>query len=261
MPSHYGAPPAGEEGDEENYLGVPSTYKAKRKAPTYHHYDPTTMGEDAAPVPYEPLTEQEVSPRYKIGDEGRPASWSSERIVELQSQMVDAGVLKPNSYQRGVWDQASENAYTKLLITSNQAGLDVDQTLSNYRQVIAKYGRPEGKDGAGPVKQPLVIGRRDPEYLRTILRGVSSRIMGASLSPEEEEHFISTFNNMSDAAQRAEYEASGSGLPGGPGGTVTEVDPQAQASKFLREHRPQDVVRHDVIERFDQFQSLLNKYA
>lgn len=252
-------PPQGFEEDQVSYLGVPSDYKAKIPAKSTFYYDPQTMGEDAAPVTYSPLSGgTEVTPKYRAGEEGRPASWGEERIVELQAQMVDAGVLKSNSYQRGVWDAASENAYAKLLITSNQAGLDVDQTLSNYRQVIAKYGRPEGADGAQ--KQPFVVNRRDPESLKALLGAVSGRIMGGALSPEEMDRFVTSFNQMSEEAQRAEYVATGSGLPGGPGGTVTDVDPEAQAAKFLRENRPEDVVRHDVIERFDQFQSLLNKF-
>lgn len=252
-------PPPGIEESEVRYVGgVPSDYVAKRKRASTFHYDPSTMGEDAAPIPYQPLTEEEVVPKYRVGEEGRPAAWGSERIVDLQAQMVDAGVLKPNAYQRGVWDQASETAYTKLLTTANQSGLDVDQVLSNYRQVIAKYGRPEDQDGAK--KQPFVIQRRDPEALKALLGAVSGRIMGGALSPEEMDRFVTTYNGLSDEAQRAAYVASGSGLPGGPGGIDQEIDPEAQAAKFLRESRPEDIVRHDVIERFDQFQSLLNKY-
>ncbi len=250
-------PPPGEEEDEVSYLGVPSDYKAKVKPQSTFFYDPQTMGEDSAPTPYQPISETLVTPKYRAGEEGRPASWGSERIVELQAQMVDAGVLKPNSYQRGIWDTASENAYTKLLITSNQAGLDVDQTLSNYRQVIAKYGKPEGTDAA---RQPFIIQRRDPEALRALLGNVAGKIMGGPLSPEEEDRFITTFNKLSEDAQRAAYVAAGSGGQGGPGGIDQEIDPQAQASKFLRESRPEDIVRHDVIERFDQFQSLLSKF-
>ncbi len=252
-------PPGGSEEDQVSYLGVPSDYKAKIPAKSTFYYDPQSMGEDSAPAPYTPLSgATEVAPKYRAGEEGRPASWGDERIVDLQSQMVDAGVLKANSYQRGVWDAASENAYAKLLVTANQSGLDVDQVLTNYRQVIAKYGRPEGADGAQ--RQPFVIQRRDPESLKSLLGAVSGRIMGGALSPEEMDRFVTTFNGMSEEAQRAEYVATGSGLPGGPGGIVTDVDPEAQAAKFLRESRPEDVVRHDVIERFDQFQSLLNKF-
>lgn len=252
-------PPGGFLETGPDYIGVPSDYKAKVKPKSTYFYDPSSMGEDAAPIPYTPLTGTvEVAPRYKAGAEGEPASWPDERIVELQAQMVDAGLLKANSYQRGVWDQASERAYERLLTTANQAGLDKDQALSNYRQVVAKYGRPEDADG--PKKQPFVIQRRDPESLKALLGAVSGRIMGAALSDAEMDTFISTYNSLSDEAQRANYIAEGSGLPGGPGGINQEIDPEAQAAKFLRESRPEDVVRHDVIERFDQFQSLLNKF-
>lgn len=250
-------PPPGQEEDEEAFIGVPSGFKAERSGQKAYHYDPSSMGEDAAPVEYTRPTEL-VDPKYKVGSENIPGGWGVERIVELQAQMVAAGVLKASAYQRGVWDYASMAAYERLLATANASGLDADQVLSNYRQVIAKYGRPEDQESP---RQPLILQRRDPESLRALLGTVAGRILGGPLSKEEEDQFILSFNSMSDAAQTASYAASGSGKPGGPGGIDQDIDPQAQASKFLRATRPQDVQSRDVMDRFNDFNQLLSKYS
>ncbi len=249
-------PPPGsadDEGGTPSYIGVPSNYRPNRSPLEFFTN------------PFKPPSKDEVDaylapPKYFTGDESRPAAWGEERVVDLQSQMVDAGILKSTAYQRGVWDIATANAYEKLLATSNAAGLDYTQTLSNYRAVISKYGRP-GDQEKSAERQPFISQRRDPEALRALLGNVAGKIMGGPLSKEEEDNFISTFNSMSESAQRAAYVASGSGGPGGPGGVDQEIDPEAQASKFLRETRPQDVVQHDVINRFNQFQDLLSKYS
>lgn len=249
-------PPPGQEEDEEAFIGVPSGFKAERKGQQAYFYDPSTMGEDADPVPYTRSPEL-IPPRYRVGDENRPGGWGDQLIVELQAKMVAAGILKANAYQRGVWDLASQAAYQKLLATANASGLDADQTLANYQQVIAKYGKPEDQESP---RQPLILQRRDPESLRALLGTVAGRIMGGPLSREEEDKFILSFNSMSDTAQKARYEADGSGGPGGPGGIDQDIDPQAQASKFLRETRPQDVQSRDVMDRFNDFNQLLSKY-
>ena len=244
-------PPIGSTDDEITgppTLGVPGSYRPK----------PLDFFTNPFKPPTQEQVQQYVQPSlYVLGDESRPASWGEERIIDLQAQMVDAGVLKANKYQRGVWDPASREAYQKLLEMANAAGTSVDTALANYRQMAAKYGRPE--DAESP-RQPLVIRRQDPESLRALLGSVATKTMAGALTKEEEDRFIATFNQMSEDAQRAEYIASGSGGPGGPGGTITDVDPQAQASKFIRENRPQDVVKNDVFQRFDAFQNLLSKY-
>lgn len=248
-------PPQGSTDNEDVYippsLGVPGNYSPKPLDFLFNPFKPPTQEQ----------LQQYIAPTlYRQGDESRPASWGEERIIDLQGQMVDAGILKPSKYQRGVWDSASREAYQELLALANGAGVDVNTALSNYRQMAAKYGKPTESERPN---QPFLDRRRDPESLRALLGAVSGRIMGGALSREEEDQFISTFNSMSEAAQRAEYVATGSGsaTDPGPGGVITDVDPEAQASKFLRETRPQDVVRHDVVERFNEFQSLLSKYS
>lgn len=253
-------PPTGSTDDEEagpQYIGVPTGYKAQVPGASKYFFDPATMGEDAAPVKYTSAPTL-VDPIYKIGSENIPGGWGEERIVELQSQLVDAGILKRNAYQRGVWDPASAAAYERLLGTANSAGLNADQVLSNYRQVIAKYGRPEDQESP---RQPLITQRHDPEALRQLLGQVATRTAFGPITREQEDQFIAAFNGLSDEAQKAKYVAEGSGAPGGPGGIDQSIDPQAQASKFVREQNPQGVREADVAERFDQFQQLLGKYT
>lgn len=207
---------------------------------------------------------RDVPPRYNEGQEWEPGGWPPARIADLQGQMVDAGVLKKASYQRGVWDQASMTAYKKLLAYSNAAGLDYQGTLQRYKEVVSKYGRPEDEDEdgsgrEGPVRQPFIGSRIDPARLGQLIDDVSVRAIGRVITPEEKDRFAATFNETYLASQRQEYEASGSGLPGGPGGVITQPDPEAAAQQFIEKSKPDEVREYDALQRFKQFEQLLGR--
>lgn len=261
-----GAAPTGTTDDTEaKFIGpgdstLTSSFRAKTPTPYSYDIPDSQSSEYGFSGHTSGATLIDTPPRYAVGDQWKPMteSWAPERVADLQSQLVDAGLLDKTKYQRGYWDSSSANAYEKLLGYSNASGLDDSTTLRNIQQIKSKYG---STDESGPTRQPFISQRRDPEALKSLLGAVSTRIMGAPLSPEEEDRFVTTFNDMSDTAQRAAYTASGSGLPGGPGGIDQEIDPEAQAQKYLRETHPKDIVRHDVVDRFNQFQSLLSKYS
>lgn len=260
-----GAPPTSTTDDTEaKFIGpgdstLTSSFRAKTPTPYSYDIPDSQSSEYGFSGHTSGTTLVDTPPRYAVGDQWKPMteSWRSEDVADLQSQLVDAGLLDKTKYQRGFWDATSANAYEKLLGYANASGLDDSTTLRNIKQIKSKYGSTDSTQ----TRQPFISQRRDPEALKSLLGAVSSRIMGAPLSPEEEDRFVTTFNDMSDTAQRAAYTASGSGLAGGPGGIDQEVDPEAQAQKYLRETHPKDIVRHDVVDRFNQFQSLLSKYA
>lgn len=256
-----GAPPPSAEEDDEKFIGPGSSqlgggYRANVQRSTTHWFDPTTMGESGDPAPYARTYTEPIPPRYHVGDEWLPQtnSWSSEKIADLQSQLVDAGLLDKRAYQRGFWDDTSAAAYRKLLGYSNVSGLDDQSTLSRFREVQAKYGATET---AGATRQPFLARKTDPEYLQNLLDDVSVRTIGRRISPEEKARFATAFNESQVAVQRQEYDMTGSGLPGGEGGTVTDVEPGAQAEKFVRENNPGEVKEYDAIQRYKQFQALL----
>lgn len=245
-------------------IGVPKGFTAKSTTT----YQPGRGGHDPEddnnygfyPVGPPATLETSIPPRYLEGMEWDPGAWSSEKIADLQSQMVDAGVLDRNSYQRGFWDATSASAYKKLLAYSNAAGLDYNSTLSRYKEVIAKYGRPEDKSAA--TRQPFIGQQIDPERLNSLLDDVSVRAMGRKITPTEKAAFSSAFNQSYVTNQRSEYDMQNNyddaGNPvKGSGGVVTSLDPTAQAEKYLRETHPQEIKEYDYLSRFNQFQQLI----
>lgn len=263
-PSQFaGAPPPITEEDETEYIGPGTSrlsggYRAQTKDTRTHHFDPTTMGEGGEPVPYRSTITSEVGPRYKLGDEWSPQtqSWDPVRVADMQAQLVDAGLLDPDKYERGWWDEESARAYRQLLGYANVSGLDSHQTLQRIGEVKSRFGTTGDK---AKVRQPFISELTDPVALSDLLDEVSVRRMGRGLSLEEKERFSTSFRGLQESSQRQAYEASGSGLPGGPGGSVTAPNPQARAEAFVTETRPDDVAAYQYLQAFKSFENLLSR--
>ena len=251
-----GEPPGGGDLDEIDYIGpgtsrLSGDYRAVNPnaitSGTYEPYrGPATRGPVATP------------PRYALGDEWTPQtqSWSPERIADMQAQLVDAGLLDPDDYQRGFWDQESAQAYSQLLGYSNVSGLDSHQTLQRIGEIKSKYGGTKEK---GRVRQPFISELADPAALNDLLDDVAVRRMGRGLTPEEKARFSDSFRGVQEAEQRKAYEMSGSGLPGGPGGSVTMPDASSRANEFVTENRPDDVAAYQYLQAFKSFENLLSR--
>ena len=252
----YAPPPPVSDEDEIEYIGPGSArlsggYRANvpdaKTSGTFEPYrGPATRG---------PM---EVAPRYKLGDEWEPQtkSWSPERVADIQAQLVDAGLLDPDDYQRGFWDEESAQAYRQLLGYSNVSGLDSHQTLQRIGEVKAKYGTTGEK---AKIRQPFISELADPVELSDLLDDVAVRRMGRGLTPEEKERFSTSFRGLQESEQRKYYEASGSGLPGGPGGSVTMPDAGSRAEQFVVENRPDDVAAYQYLQAFKSFENLLSR--
>ena len=245
-------PPPGGDDDEIDYIG-PGT---SRLSGDFRASGPSTSG---IYEPYRgPATREQVPPRYALGDEWAPQtqSWSPERIADIQAQLVDAGLLDPDDYQRGFWDQESAQAYRQLLGYSNVSGLDSHQTLQRIGEVKSKFGSTGDK---AKVRQPFISELTDPVALSDLLDEVAVRRMGRGLSPEEKARFSDSFRGLQESSQRQAYEMSGSGLPGGPGGSVTQPNAQARAEEFVTSSRPDDVAAYQYLQAFKSFENLLSR--
>lgn len=257
LSQYGGGPPPISEEDETEYIGPGSSrlgggYRATNPdAVTSGVYEPYRGPATRGPV--------ETPPRYALGDEWEPQtkSWAPERIADIQAQLVDAGLLDPDDYQRGFWDQESATAYRQLLGYSNVSGLDSHQTLQRIGEVKAKFGSTADK--AGKVRQPFISELADPVELSDLLDDVAVRRMGRGLSPEEKARFSDSFRGLQESEQRKYYEASGSGLPGGPGGSVTMPDAGARAQEFVTSTRPDDVAAYQYLQAFKSFENLLSR--
>lgn len=256
LSQYGGGPPPVSDEDEEEFIGPGTSrlsggYRATNPdaitSGTYEPYrGPATRGPVATP------------PRYALGDEWEPQtkSWDPPRIADMQAQLVDAGLLDPDDYQRGFWDQESAQAYRQLLGYSNVSGLDSHQTLQRIGEVKSKFGSTAEK---AKVRQPFISELADPAELSDLLDDVAVRRMGRGLSPEEKERFSTSFRGLQESEQRKYYEASGSGLPGGPGGSVTMPDAGARANQFVTESRPDDVAAYQYLQAFKSFENLLSR--
>ena len=248
--SQFAPPPPVSEEDEVKYIGpggssIPANLPGGSTSGIYEPY----RG---------PATRDTIKSRYAQGDEWEPQtqSWSPERVADIQAQLVDAGLLDPDDYQRGFWDEESAQAYRQLLGYSNVSGLDSHQTLQRIGEVKAKYGTTDDK---AKIREPFIAQLSDPVALSDLLDDVAVRRMGRGLTPEEKNQFSNSFRGLEEAEERKRYEAGGSGLPGGPGGTYTEVDPQARAEQYVTETRPDDVAAYQYLQAFKSFENLLSR--
>lgn len=246
-------PPGGGE-DETEYIG-PGT---SRLSGEYRAVNPNAVTSGTYEPYHGPATRGpvETPPRYALGDEWAPQtqSWDPPRIADLQAQLVDAGLLDPDDYQRGWWDEESAKAYRQLLGYSNVSGLDSHQTLQRIGEVKAKYGSTADK--AGKVRQPFISELADPMELSDLLDDVAVRRMGRGLTPEEKARFSDSFRGLQETEQQKAYDIS---APGGPGGSVTMPDAGARAEEFVTSTRPDDVAAYQYLQAFKSFENLISR--
>ena len=260
LSQYGGGPPPITEEDEAEYIGPGSSRLTSGYRATVPPQKPGgRLGVARSPSEFvQSQVPHEVAPRYKLGDEWEPQtkSWSPERIADIQAQLVDAGLLDPDDYQRGFWDQESATAYRQLLGYSNVSGLDSHQTLQRIGEVKSKYGTTADK---GAKRQPFISELADPTELSSLLDDISVRRMGRGLTPEEKARFSDSFRGLQESEQRKYYEASGSGLPGGPGGSVTMPDAGSRAEEFVTSTRPDDVASYQYLQAFKSFENLISR--
>lgn len=243
-----------------NFIGpagyqLPDTYTA----PVSSYQDADAYGSYTVNLP-QPV---QMAPRYSVGDELTPLrdSWPPERIVQIQNQMVTAGLLKSRNFQLGFWDAPSIAAYRELLGYSNVSGNDSDTTLTNFKAIIDKYG--DTTTGANRVRQPFISELTDPNTLRDTLDAVSVRTMGRGMTEAEKAHFVDSFRATQEQTQRSKYDLAGdmdttTGAYTGTGGSVTAPDPESDANAYIKSTNPDAVKEYNYLNAFKAFQSLLS---
>lgn len=198
------------------------------------------------------------TPEYLAGDEDVPGTWGGEAIAELQLAMEAAGLLdKP--YQKGYWDAKSRQAYEQVLRHANLTGQDATAALYDIQQRVTQFG----KTGNEQTRDPLFITITNPDQVAELASQIAVRTIGRRLSPDEASRYAQTYNDMERQFQRQRYEATGSGLPGGPGGEAANPSAAGGASIFaetqIRKDMPEEVTDQNYRNNFNSFLSLLNK--
>lgn len=88
-------------------------------------------------------------------------------------------------------------------------------------------------------RTPLVVTLTNDDDLSSIFRKASLDIIGRYASPAEVSQFVSAFHGTEVSAQQQQYAMTGSGLPGGTGGTIAApANPSAAAEEQLRQAHP-----------------------
>jgi hypothetical protein len=75
----------------------------------------------------------DAEPLYTEGFEYMPSTWGPDDVADLQSALVDAGLItRGTKYRRGVYDQATQSAFTRLLGYANSRGETWTDALRSY---------------------------------------------------------------------------------------------------------------------------------
>lgn len=226
-------------------IGVPNDFQAARQEPTTQAGGGDSLerwrqrtGRTA------PTRDVDVKPRFFEGDEFDPARLPFEERAELQSALVEAGLLEDGTYWVGEWDDASLEAYKTVLGFANRWGASTDEALDRLQKSLPDELRKDGGAGTGEATftPPAFLA---PDYA-SLAQGVKSMFrtrVGRDPSEEELSQLAGQFGGFyrqqfdaEVAAQRSEFDARQAGAETGE--TVapaagTAVDPAARFAELF----------------------------
>ena len=221
------------------YIGVPEGYLAAEERP-----DVRLEGRGWWTPP--PTVRE---PRYKQGDEYKPAGLGASRIARLQLDLANSGLMgKKPSFRMGVWDEPSRLAYKKLLAFSNQYGVDYENALDRLTAapLVDEDERQEGDDDLPAVRLT------NPDDLRAVIQLGARQHIGRRLDDSEVERIVASYQASEAATQRAAHEASETG------GTYTDMaDPSTFAEQQIRATHAVEAGGHDVANVFSNFLKII----
>lgn len=231
--STFDAPPGAEEEEAPRPIGVPEGYIANRGAQPVGYGD--TLPSNPEPIP--------TAPRYREGNEYDRAGDGPERIARLQAEMEKAGLLNPPGYRKGVWDDATRDAYTELLSAGNRSGKTWQDVLVEFQS-----NPPTGKSKE---RLPLVTELTNPDELRRTAKAVIANTLGKA-DPALIERFVSTYQAAEAANQRSQYDMAETG-----GTIVSPASPIAAAEALARKADPVQAEAYGTYQRAREFFDLL----
>lgn len=195
------------EEDNLGYIGMPKGYVATRTGPISIRQAERGQGRIA-------------TPRYKVGSEMEPRSYSPENIARLQQQLALAGLIGPETrFRLGVWDSTSINAYKNLLAYANQGGTSREDALqalvSSPRLKPGEDGSLGGGAGGGATAPQFstrlnTFERSDPASVRQTAEQAFKQALGRKPRKDELERFTSAFLGREQSAQAAVFDVQDS---------------------------------------------------
>jgi hypothetical protein len=137
----------------------------------------------------------------------RPVSWSPAAIAGLQSDLVGAGLLSQKGFSLGIYDDATRNAYKKVLSYANRAGItSIDEALGVFLR------SPKGGSGGGGSKRaPFRAELPNPEDIKAVIDATVPNLIGRTLSAQEKDAVVAAYTAVVTGAQRSAYNTAETG--------------------------------------------------
>lgn len=198
---------AAEQEDDLGYIGMPKGYVPMTAPRPY-------TGGPMSPSQVERRSEPKITPpRYKVGAEMEPRSYSPEMIARLQQQLAGAGLIGPSTrYRLGVWDSTSISAYKQLLAFANQGGTSREDALQTLLTAPQLRGDGQGVGGAGGAE--VQQGRlntyeaSDPAGVRQTAEQAFKQALGRKPKKDELDKFVSQFLGQERSSQEVVFNAA-----------------------------------------------------
>jgi hypothetical protein len=125
---------------------------------------------------------------YREDDDWLPrtASWSSERITDLQAALVETGYLTVESAQRevGKWGPRSATALRTVMETGNGTNRTWQEVLR--RTPLEDDGSDGSDSGSGAGRAPLQVRLSNPEDLKKAFRTAAQQATGGVFINEKQ---------------------------------------------------------------------------
>lgn len=167
-------------------------------------------------------------PRYWTGDEWKPASWSPNNIAELQSALVQVGLIgSDENISLGVFDTATKNAYRKLLETANATGVTWTEALSRYAEAPV--------EGEG-----LQVQLTDPNDLRRVFKEAAFQVSATQFEPGQIDAMVAAYHEKEREYQEAKARGDETVFAPPDPGTFVETEAERVNPEGVLEQDVQD---------------------
>lgn len=174
---------------------------------------------------------------------------SPDQRAKVQHQLYDAGWYKQASaryysakdpkqpnYGAKKIDADTATAFNEAIGFAIQTRQSLDDVLG-LDDGLRLLDDARKEDAA--TRQPLVVQLTPEETIRSVARKLWMQEAGRDPTPAEVNRLLASYHGIETSAQQQAYAAGGSGLPGGPGGTVvTPPSPQDYAEEQVGQVAP-----------------------
>ena len=196
--------------------------------------------------------------QYTAADLLSPAA-DPENAIQLQEEMVQAGLLAATSLRPGVWDSASQAAYAKVLGFANQYALNAQQALdvlvTNAKTTKTASSTTQLGQGVGGQGYNYFFPEYSGAAINTGFQGAAQQEVGSEDSAALP-GFTTAFKTAESQAAAGKDIAKVAGS--GTGGQYEQKpSPTDFAQQYLIQNDPAQVQAYGVASRMQDFLSMV----